>query len=146
MRPLILAAVLALGLGGCGATQLKPLSSLQLRQRAGTICSASSAATNAIPTPGWTGTPRFLARGLAALRPELARLRALHPTGAAQASYRLALSSLSAELSAIARARVRLVHGGDSVLTVQRLQRELAPLEATARRAWQVLGIPTCLA
>ena len=141
-----MAGVLALGLGGCGATRPQPLSSLQLRAQAGAICSAASAAANAIPAPGWSDAPRFLARGLAVLRPELVRLRSLHPTGAAETTYRLALSSFNAELDAIARARVRLAHGGDPVLTVRRLQHELAPSEASARRAWQALGIPTCLA
>ncbi|MEA2145438.1 MAG: hypothetical protein QOG59_1025, partial [Solirubrobacteraceae bacterium] len=92
-----------LGLGGCGSTAPKPLSSLQLRAQAGAICSAASAAANAIPAPGWSGAPRFLARGLTVLRPELVRLRFLHPTGAAGTTYRLALSSFSAELGAIAR-------------------------------------------
>jgi hypothetical protein len=41
---------------------------------------------------------------------------------------------------------MRLAAGGDPVLTVRRLARQLAPSEASARRAWQVLGIPTCLA
>ena len=135
-----------LGLGGCGTTRPKPLSSLQLRAKAGAICSAASAAANAIPAPGWSGAPRFLARGLAVLRSELVRLRSLRPTGAAGTTYRVALSSFSAELGALARARVLLARGGDPVLTVQRLAHELAPPEATARRAWEVLGIPTCLA
>jgi hypothetical protein len=146
LRRLLLAGVLALGLGGCGATRPKPLSSLQLREQAGAICSAASAAANAIPAPGWNDTPRFLARGLEVLRPELVRLRSLHPMGAAGSTYRLALSSFDAELGAIARARVRLAHGADPVLTIQRLQHELAPAEAIARRAWDVLGVPSCLA
>jgi hypothetical protein len=146
LRALLLTGLLVLGLGGCGATRPKPLSSLQLRAQAGAICSAASAAAQAIPAPGWRGAPRFLARGVAVLQPELVRLRSLHPTGGAGATYRLALSSLRAELGAIARARLRLARGGDPVLTVQRLAHELAPPEAVARRAWEALGIPTCLA
>jgi hypothetical protein len=146
VRRLILTAVLLLGLGGCGANGPTPPSSLQLREQAGRICNGTSVAANAIPTPGWTGAQRFLTRGLAVLAPELVRLRSLHPSGAAGATYRRALSSFGAELDAIDRARLRLAHGGDPVLTVRRLVRELAPPEASARRAWQLLGIPSCLA
>ncbi len=143
-----LAALLALGLAvaGCGAGAPAHLSSSQLRDRAGAICTTASQAADAIPTPSFTGMPRFLDRGLAVLTPELAALRLLRPSGQAGAVYRQALDSFDAELRALDGARAALRGGADPILTTQRLQHALAGPEASARRAWQALEIPSCLA
>lgn len=136
--------VAALGLAACGTAPR--LSSTQLRDRASTICSTASQAANAIPSPGLTDVGRFLDRGTAVLGPELSALRALHPGGAAGVTYEQALRSFAAELAAIARAADALRHAANPTTTVRSLQRELTPLESSARRAWTDLGISACLA
>jgi len=140
----VLALLAAVGVIGCGTAT--PISSAQLRDRAGAICSTASAAANAIPGPSITGMPAFLDRGVAVLSPELTALRTLHPMGVSGVTYRQALASFDAELLALGRARARLRAGGDPIVTTRRLQHELAGPEASARRAWQALGIPACLA
>lgn len=133
---------LALGLSACGGTQL---SSAELRNRAGRICAAADARTDAIASPGLTGTATFLRQGLAALTPELAELERMRPRGAAATVYASALSDLRAELADLATAEHSLQHGGDPTVVFPALQSELTPLESAENRAWHALGIPGCV-
>lgn len=140
LAPLACAAVLS----ACGGHPA--MSSEQLRERAGAICTTASQAADAIPAPGYGDVGRFLDRGVAVLAPELGALRTLRPGGRARTTYTGALNSFAAELAALDRARARLRAGGDPVAVVERLQRELAGPETSARRAWAALGIKACLA
>jgi hypothetical protein len=134
--------LLALAVSACGATQL---SSVQFRDRASRICAAADARTNAITSPSLTGTAAFLRRGIAALTPELTQLEQLRPRGAAAPTYASALSDLRAELAYLATAERSLGTGADPMVVFPALQRQLAPLEAPAKRAWHRLGIPGCV-
>jgi hypothetical protein len=140
-RPVAL-VLTAVALAGCGSS---PLSTKGLQTRASRICRATDARVERIPTPITPGQgATFLRRSLAALTPELLALRRLHPGGDAGPVYARALSARAAELAAIRASIHRIDHGDDPVLTVQRLQREIAPLEQRENAAWSELAIPAC--
>lgn len=134
----------ALALGGCGSSAL---SASQLRSSATAICELARQRTNRIPDPSApSGGKQFLARGIAALEPELAALRRLVPPADLAAELKLALSASADELGALQTTVAGLVRGGDPVVALGTLQRRLSPLETHGNAAWQGLGITACAA
>jgi hypothetical protein len=142
-RGAAIATLAALVLGGCGSSSL---SNTQLSRDASRICTTANRRTDHISAPTSTAaSATFLARGAAALGPELKGLRALRPPSHLAPVYATALSASAAELSAL-RATVRqLDRGDDPVTAIRTLQRQLAPIESRADDAWQTLKISACL-
>ena len=138
--PALLAAI---AVYGCGSSTL---STVALRSQAARICRRANARENRIPTPRATRQAgAFLARGVTAIAPELAALRRLDAGGTAAVVYRRALAQLDAELRGLQATVAGLKRGGDPVIAVKTLQRQLAPVELKADAAWRALGIPACL-
>ncbi len=144
-RRLAAVAVVALGilLAGCGSS---PLSTSELHNDATRVCLLASRQTNRIATPtSPAGTEAFLRRGIAALAPELAGLRSLHPSSEVADVYDAAVKSLSQQLAFLRDALHDLRNGEDPVIALKTLQQELAPLVTQANGGWDALQIPACL-
>ncbi len=144
-RGALLACVTALAsaVGGCGSGQL---SMSALRDQATQVCVTAATQTGRIPAPASpAGAGTFLRRGVQALTPELAQLRALKPSSDVADVYSTALLAFSHELSLLSDAVRGLDRGADPVSTIRALQRRLAPLESAEDGAWQALQIPACL-
>jgi hypothetical protein len=142
-RGAVIATLAALALGGCGSSSL---SNTQLSRDASRICATANRHTDRIPTPTSTAdSATFLARGAAALGPELKGLRALRPPSDLAPVYATALSASAAELSALRATARQLKRGDDPVSAIQTLQRRLAPIESRGDDAWHTLGISACL-
>lgn len=139
-----LAILAALLVAGCGS---KSLSSADLRSRATQLCQQAGLRTDRIPTPGSpAGTAAFLQRGISAITPELARLRALRPSGGDVAEvYSTSVASLSKKLTALKHTLRELDRGEDPIAAVKSLEHHLAPLESQENGAWQALQIPACM-
>ncbi|MGO9955910.1 MAG: hypothetical protein ACLP50_07990 [Solirubrobacteraceae bacterium] len=134
----------ALALGACGSSAL---SASQLRSSATAICELARQRTNRIPDPSApTGGEEFLARGIAALEPELAALRRLAPPADLAAELKEALTASADELRALKTTVAGLARGGDPVVAVGSLQHRLSPVETHGNAVWQALGIPACAA
>ncbi len=141
---LALAAALALVLPGCGSP---PLSTSALRARATRICRSAGARADRIPTPTLpVQGATFLERGITVLQPELSALVKLRPAGQSAAPYAAAVRAFRRELAIVKASSESLRRDADPVITVETLQRQLAPIEAQANAAWDTLEIPACLA
>jgi len=140
--PTVLTLACALALGGCGQDAL---SAAQLHARASAICRRTAQATDRIPTPS---TPdqggRFLAHGIARLRPAAARLRALKPPHAVRARYERAVQLAGEEIALIDRHRLAIARGEDPIATFRALDAALEPLIAEENAYWRGLDIPAC--
>jgi hypothetical protein len=127
---------------GCGSASP---SQTQLRTQATAICSHANRVIGRIATPpAETGGEAFLRRGVAALKPELAQLRQLHPPSDTADVWSTAIRTLSAQLSALESTAQVIQQGGDTTQAYRSLQRTLAPLETEANNAWSALEIPAC--
>lgn len=136
-------AVLGIGLGSCGSS---PLSSSDLHNDASQVCLQASRLTDRIATPtSPVGTEAFLRRGIAALTPEVAGLRALHPSTEVADVYVAAVKSLGQQLALLKDARHDLGNGEDPVIALKTLQQELGPIETQANGGWEALQIPACV-
>lgn len=142
-RRALVTVLVVLGAGGCGSGSL---SGTQLRSQATRACQTADGQTDRIPTPtSPDGGVAFLKRGIAALAPELVRLRALRPPSDLAQVYSTAISASSDELRAL-RATVRgLEADGDPVIAIKTLEQKLAPMESQASGAWQALEVPACV-
>jgi hypothetical protein len=144
-RPgLALATAAALAAAGCGSTP--PPSLIQLRAQATRICRTASRQIGRIATPASeAGGEAFLKRGIAALAPELRRLRRLAAPGEGADVYTAAISALSGQLDALRQATRALRQQEDPVIAFKTLEHRLAPLQNQADGAWEALEIPTCM-
>ena len=143
LRGLLLAALGAIGLAGCGNSSL---SSAQLRIQADRMCSLANQRTARIPTPATPAdTVAFLRRGIGVMRPELVALRSLHPPKDAGDVYSASLTAFSKKLGAMRTTMREISFGHDPVVAIKALQRELAPLEAQEDGGWQALDVSACL-
>lgn len=137
------ALMLALALSGCGGSD--SMSARQLRTGAARVCAVATQRLNAIPTPQVPSQGEsFLRRGIGALRPELAALSTLHPTGEPAVHFRKALSATAQELKVLQSSLKGLKAGNDAIVAFKTVETELAPLEAQASAAWRALGVPAC--
>lgn len=142
-RAAAVAAMVALATAGCGSA---PLSLIQLRQQATRVCARANRRIIAIATPADAAAgDAFLKRGIAALEPELRRIKALHAPNEVADVWTTAVTALSEELAALRSAVRKVGAGADPVLTFRRLQQVLTPLETQANDAWQALEIPACV-
>jgi hypothetical protein len=111
----------------------------------GRICAPASSALvhtrPAIPAD----TTSFLRRGIAALAPELAKLRRLRAPSEQAGAYSTALGSIARELTILTDTVHDLDRGADPLPTIKTLQRRLAPVEADADAAWRTLDVPACV-
>jgi hypothetical protein len=137
------AAALALALTGCGSS---PLSTSALRNRATRVCQLASPRADSIPTPTLpVQAMTFLKRGIAVLQPELNGLVKLRPGGQAAQPYATALQAFRRELAMVKDTAGSLRRGGDPVIAVKTLERQLEPIEAQGNAAWEALEIPACV-
>jgi hypothetical protein len=138
------ASLLALVLAGCGGTT--SLSEKQLRTRATALCATAARRAGRIRTPSTEAQGAdFLNRGIAALKPELAGLRALKAPDDVADVYQATITAFSKQLDEL-ETTVRKLHSGeDPVVAWKTLQTKLAPLEATEDGAWRTLQIPACV-
>ena len=140
----MLALALGLAVAGCGGGG--QLSAGSLRSQATAVCTTANAQMTAIPTPSTpAATVTFLNRGITVLRPELAALKALNPSGDIAEVYGISLHAFSRKLDALTATVHNIDSGGDPVREMQALQTRLAPLESSENGAWQALQIPACL-
>jgi hypothetical protein len=142
---LVLGALIALAVAGCGSGSR--LSARQLRLQANAICSQANRRTARIPTPrGAAGTAQFLNRGIRVFTPELVKLRRLDPPNEDVADvYRTSLQAFSQKLSALKQALRELDHGVSPVTAMTELARRLTPIESSEDAAWRALEVPACL-
>jgi hypothetical protein len=143
-RVAALAILAALLVAGCGS---KSLSIADLRSRATQLCQQAGLRTGRIPTPASpAGTAAFLQRGISAMTPELAGLRALRTSrGDVADVYSTSVDSLSKKLTTLKRTLRDLDRGEDPITAVKSLEHRLAPLESQENGAWQALQIPACM-
>jgi hypothetical protein len=133
---------LVLALNSCGKERL---SAPALRRDATKVCMVARKRVDAIDLPKSSKTvERFLARGLAALEPELAELRLLNPPSAAAPTYKRGLDAFALELAAMRSSVAQLDHGGAPIEVFRDLQAKLAPLETRANEAFHALQIEAC--
>jgi hypothetical protein len=138
-----LGVVLALAAAGCGGSS--SMSEQVLRTRAARICSVATQRLNSIPTPQVPSAGEsFLRRGIAAVRPELAALSAIQPSGELGAQFGKARNATEQELKVLQSSLKGLKAGNDPIVAFKTLQTELAPLETRASAAWRALGIRAC--
>lgn len=141
---LVAIVVIVLVLNSCGGKSR--LSAPALRRDATRVCTISGKRANEIKLPKSSkGAPLFLARGLAALEPELAALRLLNPPDAAAPTYNGALAALAQEQAAMRRAVAEMGVGSDTISVFRTLQAQLAPLETRANEAFQELSLDACI-
>jgi hypothetical protein len=137
------AAALALALTGCGSS---PLSTGALRNRAARVCQLASARADGIPSPTLpVQAMTFLERGVDVLQPELNGLVKLRPGGQAAQPYASGLEAFRRELAMVKGTAESLRLGGDPLIGVKTLERQLEPIEAEGNSAWEALEIPACL-
>lgn len=140
---LLLVVVLALALGACGADSLD---AAQLRSQAGAICARATRATDRVAVPAAPDQgARFLAQGLAQLRPAAARLRALKAPQELRGQYDRAVQLADREVALIARQQRTIAHGGDPVDAFRQLAAAMAPLTTEENAFWRALEIPSCV-
>ena len=134
---------LALASAGCGGSS--SMSARQLRTDAGGVCTVATQRLNAIPTPQVPSDgSSFLRRGIAALKPEISALAALHPTGEMATHLQRAQTATDQELKVLQSTLKGLGAGNDPIVAFKTLQTQLAPLETQAGAAWRALGVPAC--
>jgi hypothetical protein len=134
----------ALAVAACGGGG--QLSMTSLRNQASQVCDIAAAKDNRIPTPATpAGTAAFLERGLAVLRPELSRLRALRPPSDVADVYSIAIGAFEHKVTLLGDAVRGLGHGDDPSIAIRSLQQRLAPTESAEDGAWRALEIPACL-
>jgi hypothetical protein len=137
-------ALAAFAIAGCGGSS--SLSSSQLHLRATRLCDAAWFVTDRIPTPATpAGAKTYLKRGISALRPELASLRALRPPSDLAQVYRVSIDSFADKLAALQQTVHQLDTGADPIVAMRSLARRLAPIEASENGAWQALQVPACV-
>jgi outer membrane murein-binding lipoprotein Lpp len=144
-RRLAAGAVVVLGtlFAGCGSS---PLTTSELHNDATRVCRLANRQIDQIATPtSPAGTLAFLRRGIAALTPELAGLRSLHPSSDVADVYTAAVKSLGQQLAYLTDAMRDLKNGEDPVIALKTLQQELAPVVTQANGGWDALQIPACL-
>lgn len=139
-----IAALVVLGLGGCGGSS--SLTADQLRAEATELCTLAGLQTSRIPVPATPAdTAAFLQRGIAVITPELRQLRRLRPPQELAAVYATGTGAIAQELAAL-RAALATVNRGDNPVTATKaLGQKLAPLRLEATGAWNALQIPACL-
>jgi hypothetical protein len=145
MRGIAAAPVLvaALALGACGASSL---SDTQLRTTAARVCGTAQRRTQQISTPAHPAdAARYLSRGIAALSPTVAELRALHPSRDLAGRYQSAVNTVGTEVSALRSAVRGLRSGDDPVVEIKTLEQRLAPLERRADDLWRSIEISACV-
>lgn len=134
---------LALAAAGCGGSS--SMSERQLRTDASRVCTVATQRLNAIPTPEIPSQgSSFLRRGIAALKPEIAGLAALHPTGELATHLHRAQAATERELKVLQSTLKGLKTGNDPIVAFKTLETQLAPLERQAGQAWRAFGVPAC--
>jgi hypothetical protein len=139
----VLVLLVLLLLKGCGD---KGLSAGELRSQASAICVRANDRTDRVATPNApAGAERFLAEGLAIMRPALTRLQALRPKQELKDDYALAVAANARQLQLVEQAIASIRRGDDPIDVYARLQRRLDLVTAPANRAWNRLGVSACL-
>jgi hypothetical protein len=135
-------AVMILSLAGCGSGAL---SARALRTQATGLCTTAVRRSDRIAAPrSNAGGAAFLAKGIAAFRPELKALRKLAPPRGLAASYRTALEDAAQQLDALLATEHDLLGGDDPVVAIRQLEVELTAINARDRAAWRAVGAPSC--
>ncbi len=139
-----IAALVVLGLGGCGGSS--SLSADQLRAKATELCTLASVQTSRIPVPATPAdTAAFLQRGIAVIAPELRELQQLRAPEELASVYATGTGAVAQELAALHVALAAVNRGDNPVTATKALGQKLAPLRLEATGAWSALQIPACL-
>jgi len=142
IRRALAAGAVALALSACGSAAP---SASRLRAQATGVCRSALIQTSRIEPPATPGqTASFLRRGVAALGPELAQLRRLHPSTEEAGDYADALDAMGRELAILTASIHALDRGADPLGAIDTLQHTLTPVEAREEAAWRTLNIPAC--
>jgi hypothetical protein len=129
-------------LAGCGSSSM---SAVQLRTAATRLCTAAGRRLNQIRTPALPAQgAAFLSRGIATLRPELARLAGLRAPGELAGDFNRARAATEQMLHLLQSTLKGLKAGNDPVVAIKTLQQELIPLEQRGTAAWRAAQIPAC--
>jgi hypothetical protein len=135
--------VLTLALAGCGAHRL---TAQQLHERASAICARTAAATDRVAVPSAPSQgERFLAQGLARLRPAVAQLRELKAPQDVRERYDRAVRLADREIALIAGHERAIAKGDDAIDVFRRLDVALEPLLRRENAEWRGLGVPACV-
>jgi hypothetical protein len=141
-RRAALALLVAVALAGCGASSL---SAVQLRTAATRVCTVAGRRLNRIHTPALPAQgAAFLSRGIAALRPELAALGRLRPSGGMAGALDRGRAATAKMLKVLQSTLKGLKAGNDPVVAIKTLQQDLIGLEQQATAAWRAAEIPAC--
>lgn len=139
----VLLLVIVLLAKGCGDDSL---SADELRSQATAICTRVNAATDSVAVPNApAGGARFLAEGVALMRPALTRLQRLKPPKELRRQYELAVSANARQLQLIEQTLAEIRNGGDPIDAYGTLQRRLALVSTAANSTWQALRITACV-
>jgi len=140
---LLAAALSLLALAACGSDSL---SADQLRSQAGAICARATRALDRIPMPGAPDQAgRFLAEGLAHLRPAAAQLGALKAPPELRGQYDRAARLAGEEVALLARHDRAVTGGEDPADAFRQLAAALQPLTTEENAYWRALQIPACV-
>lgn len=140
---LLAAALSLLALAACGSDSL---SADQLRSQAGAICARATQALDRIPMPGAPEQAgRFLAEGLAHLRPAAAQLEALKAPQELRGQYDRAARLAGEEVALLARHDRAVAGGEDPADAFRQLAAALQPLTTEENAYWRALQIPACM-
>jgi hypothetical protein len=136
------AVLLALALGGCGDGTL---SAGDLGSRATKICDRVQKATDRIAVPNGPGeAERFLAQGLAVIRPAVVELAKLKPPKDMHDRYAEAIGLMRRQIKLISASVASIHAGSDPIRSFRSLQQGLAPLTSLASTSWRALKLPAC--
>lgn len=128
---------------GCGDDSL---SAQELRAQATAICARVNEATDRIAVPNApAGGERFLAEGVALMRPALTRLQRLKPPQELRRQYELAVSANARQLQVIEQSLAEIRNGTDPIDAYRTLQNRLGLVSSTANSTWRALKIPACV-
>jgi hypothetical protein len=140
---LALLPALAFLLGACGESSL---TAQQLHAQASAICRRTAEATDRIALPSTADEGRrFLAQGIARLRPAVAELGDLKAPAPLRRRYDRAVQLAGQEVALIARHNRAIAAGEDPIDTFRRLETALEPLTTEENAYWRGLGIRACV-
>ncbi|MDX6513439.1 MAG: hypothetical protein QOE36_2943 [Gaiellaceae bacterium] len=132
----------ALALAACGS---KPLSPLEFRARASSICIAERLRSKQVQRPlAPADVTNFVAAALRILKPAVDKLGALRAPDELRPRFETALALLRRRLGLLQEAEKRLRDRAEPLGTFAALTPKLRPLRTEERGQWVAIGLPQC--